>query len=73
MFALDADVDLLNDNPPPAGEKGAGAAARGLLDNYDDAEGYYNFQVYSEHRLIALNTVSDVLLYRKWPLSRWAR
>ena len=23
----------------------AGAARRGLLDNYDDAEGYYNFQV----------------------------
>jgi len=36
----------------PAGERAGGAAAapaggaarRGLLDNYDDAEGYYNFQ-----------------------------
>ena len=62
MFALDADVDLLNDNPPPAGEKGPGAAPRGLLDNYDDAEGYYNFQVYSKPLPLVLIVVKYTAL-----------
>ncbi|KAK9836273.1 hypothetical protein WJX81_001403 [Elliptochloris bilobata] len=51
MFTDQDDGDMFGATPGGggAGGKGApapvGAARRGLLDNYDDAEGYYNFQV----------------------------
>jgi hypothetical protein len=60
MFAEDDDEaeDIFAATPTDVKEKEAAAAAqagqaalaaagarRGLLDNYDDAEGYYNFQV----------------------------
>ncbi len=41
-MSLQVDVDLL------AGKREQGPEGkRGLLDNYDDVEGYYNFQVCS--------------------------
>lgn len=39
MECLQVDVDALRDG------REKDAAKRGLLDNYDDVEGYYNFQV----------------------------
>lgn len=40
MFAADA-----MDGVSLAGNAGQGAAKHGLLDQFDDSEGYYNFQV----------------------------
>ena len=43
MFADNLDADMFADAPlPPVG---TAPAKKALLDNYDDAEGYYNFQV----------------------------
>lgn len=44
MFAAVAVEDMFGDEPVCA-PAAADAPKRGLLDNYDDSEGYYNFQV----------------------------
>ena len=40
---LQVDDDMFGAGPAAAGP-GGGAVKKGLLDNYDDVEGYYNFQ-----------------------------
>ena len=43
MFADNVDADMFAEDPVvPAG---TAPAKKALLDNYDDVEGYYNFQV----------------------------
>lgn len=43
MFMLDAlDDSVLNDTVPQGGQA---AGKHGLLDQFDDSDGYYNFQV----------------------------
>ena len=41
--ALQIDDDMFG--PGTTAPAGGGAVKKGLLDNYDDVEGYYNFQV----------------------------
>ena len=43
MFADNLDADMFAETPKAAAS--AAPAKKALLDNYDDAEGYYNFQV----------------------------
>ena len=43
MFADNVDADMFAETPKAAAS--AAPAKKALLDNYDDAEGYYNFQV----------------------------
>lgn len=43
MFADELDADMFLDAPMAA--SAVAPEKKALLDNYDDAEGYYNFQV----------------------------
>ena len=43
MFADNVDADMFAEDPVVP--VGAAPAKKALLDNYDDVEGYYNFQV----------------------------
>lgn len=43
MFADELDADMFSDAPMVA--SAVAPEKKALLDNYDDAEGYYNFQV----------------------------
>lgn len=43
MFADDVDADMFAGDPQLP--QGTAPVKKALLDNYDDAEGYYNFQV----------------------------
>ena len=43
MFADELDADMFSDAPMTA--SAVAPEKKALLDNYDDAEGYYNFQV----------------------------
>lgn len=45
MFATEKIEDMFGDEPVAAPAGATEAPKRGLLDNYDDSEGYYNFQV----------------------------
>ena len=45
MFSTDKVDDMFGDAPVGAPVPLQNAPKRGLLDNYDDSEGYYNFQV----------------------------
>lgn len=45
MFSADKVDDMFGDAPVGAPMPLQNAPKRGLLDNYDDSEGYYNFQV----------------------------
>lgn len=45
MFSADKVEDMFGDAPVGAPEPLQNAPRRGLVDNYDDSEGYYNFQV----------------------------
>ncbi len=58
MFADNFDADMFAENPlVPVG---TAPAKKALLDNYDDAEGYYNFQV-----------CSTCPSYSHFSISRW--
>ena len=45
MFGAGQVDDMFGDAPVGAPMPSQNAPKRGLLDNYDDSEGYYNFQV----------------------------
>ena len=64
MFSEDADTDMFAATPV-AGRAGAAQAnkPRALADNFDDAEGYYNFQASITLTLCALRLSSIV----GWP------
>lgn len=49
MFADNVDADMFAGTPLLP--QGTAPAKKALLDNYDDAEGYYNFQVPSSSNL----------------------
>ena len=44
MFSAEKVDDMFGDAPVAAPATAQTAPKRGLLDNYDDSEGYYNFQ-----------------------------
>lgn len=49
MFSADQVDDMFGDAPVGAPVPSQNAPKRGLVDNFDDSEGYYNFQVQFEH------------------------
>lgn len=58
----DDDVpDMFNITPTDEAVAVAPAVRKGLVDGYDDAEGYYNFQVHLNARFVALRDLIIVL------------
>lgn len=55
MFTAEKVDDMFGDAPVGAPVPLQKAPKRGLLDNYDDSEGYYNFQVFLAACLVVLS------------------
>ena len=59
MFADNVDADMFAGGPQLP--QGTAPAKKALLDNYDDAEGYYNFQV--SEQLLGYQAVTALTPY----------
>ena len=75
MFADELDADMFSDAPMTA--SAVAPEKKSLLDNYDDAEGYYNFQVIHDLMLVMLSHgpcmygidgMHSFLTVEKWPV-----